>query len=128
MYTGREVAIFTDAHALYEPTFAILEDIRKRGINEIYSLGDNIGFGPNPKEVIDLFEEYNVTSIAGNSEYYSTLGIEPFASYFDNEKIENQLYTDEELGSARIERLKLYKPSIDIILNNKKNCTLSLCK
>lgn len=103
MYTGREVAIFTDAHALYEPTFAILEDIRKRGINEIYSLGDNIGFGPNPKEVIDLLDKYNVTSVAGNSEYYSTLGIEPFASYFDNEKIENQLYTDEELGSARIE-------------------------
>lgn len=124
MYTGREVAIFTDAHALYEPTFAILEDIRKRGINEIYSLGDNIGFGPNPKEVIDLLDKYNVTSIAGNSEYYSTLGIEPFASYFDNEKIENQLYTDEELGSARIERLKLYKPSIDIILNNKK---IALC-
>lgn len=124
VYTGREIAIFTDAHALYEPTFAILEDIRKRGINEIYSLGDNIGFGPNPKEVIDLLDEYNVISIAGNSEYYSTLGIEPFASYFDTEKTENQLYTDEELGSVRIERLKLYKPSINLILNNKK---IALC-
>ena len=124
LYTGREIAIFTDAHALYEPTFAILENIKERGINEIYSLGDNVGFGPNPKEVIDLLDEYNVTSIAGNSEYYSTLGIEPFASYFDNEKIENQIYTDEELGSTRIERLKLYKPSIDIILNNKK---IALC-
>lgn len=119
IYTGREIAIFTDAHALYEPTFAILEDIKKRDIDAIYSLGDNIGFGPSPKEVVDLLDEYNVISISGNSEYYSTLGIGPFLSYFDTEKQENQIYTDEELGSSRIERLRLYPASLDIVLGNK---------
>ena len=39
-YTGREIAIFTDAHGLLEPTQAALEDMTKRGITEIYSLGD----------------------------------------------------------------------------------------
>lgn len=38
LYTGREIAIFTDAHALLEPTKAALEDIDRRGIREIYSL------------------------------------------------------------------------------------------
>ena len=57
-YTGRKVAIFADAHSLLEPTYAVLEDMRKRGITEIYSLGDNIGFGPNPGEVMDVMDAY----------------------------------------------------------------------
>ena len=47
---ARKIAIFTDAHALLEPTEAALEDMQRRGITEIYSLGDNIGVGPNPSE------------------------------------------------------------------------------
>ena len=42
-YTGREVALITDCHSMYEPTLAALEDIRRHGIDEIYSLGDNVG-------------------------------------------------------------------------------------
>ncbi len=122
-YTGRQIAIITDAHAMYEPCVEVLEDIRKNKIDEIYSLGDNIGLGPNPKEVIDLQDEYGVKSVAGNSEYYSTLGIEPF-SYFDKEKTENQIWTLDKLGSSRIKRLKLYPSSIDIVVGNKK---VALC-
>ena len=83
-YTGREIALFTDSHGMYEPTLAILEDIKKRGIKEIYSLGDNVGLGPNPDLVHDLLQEYSVKSICGNSEYYNILGISPF-TYFNAE-------------------------------------------
>lgn len=89
----KKIAILTDAHGLYEPTKAALDDMKEKGITEIYSLGDNIGVGPNPGEVIDLLEEYNVTSVAGNSEEYVTLGIEPFASYFNTLKTQSQLWT-----------------------------------
>ena len=51
----KKIAIFTDAHALFEPTEAVLKDIKGKGITEIYSLGDNIGIGPNPRKVMDLF-------------------------------------------------------------------------
>ncbi len=123
-YTGREVAIITDCHSMYEPTLAVLEDIRRKDIKEIYSLGDNIGLGPNPCEVYDLLDEYNVLSIAGNSEYYNTLGIEPFSSYFDKEKKLNQEWTYEKLGSSRINGLKLYPACYDIKLGDKK---IALC-
>ena len=79
-YTGRKIGIFTDAHALVEPTVAALIDMKKNNIHEIYSLGDNVGVGPNPGEVIELLRNYSVISIAGNSEEYCTLGIEPFSS------------------------------------------------
>lgn len=60
-----KIAILTDAHGLFEPTLAILEDIRKKGITKIYSLGDNIGTGSNPSEV----DYYGVKSIKGNQNY-----------------------------------------------------------
>ena len=123
VYTGREIAIITDAHSLYEPTLAVLEEIRKRGITEIYSLGDNVGVGPNPHEVLGLLEDYNVKSIAGNSEYYNTLGIEPF-TYFDDAKRENQEWTYNKLSASDIKTLKLYKPSIDLSIGNQN---VALC-
>ncbi|MBE6151590.1 MAG: metallophosphoesterase [Firmicutes bacterium] len=123
IYTGREVAIFTDCHSMYEPTLAVLEDIRRNGIDEIYSLGDNVGLGPNPSEVFDLLEEYNVKSVAGNSEYYNTLGLAPFP-YFYKEKIEVQEWTERQLGPSRISKLKLFPASIDLFLGDQK---LALC-
>lgn len=122
-YTGREVALITDCHSMYEPTLAVLEDIRRHGIDEIYSLGDNVGVGPNPAEVFDLLEEYNVKSVAGNSEYYNTLGTEPFP-YFTEQKTASQKWTEEKLGKDRIKKLRLYPASIDLMMGNKK---IALC-
>ena len=65
----RKIAILTDPHGLLEPTITALEDIRKRGITEIYSLGDNIGTGSDPKSVINILEQYGVKSIKGNHIY-----------------------------------------------------------
>lgn len=120
----RKIAIFSDAHALLEPVKAALEDIKKRGITEIYSLGDNIGVGPNPGEVIDLLEEYNVKSISGNAEEYITIGIEPFESYFNELKTQSQLWTESKLNEHQKGIISLYPHSIELLLGNKK---LALC-
>lgn len=123
-YTNREIAIFTDAHALYEPTKAILEDIKRRGITEIYSLGDNIGLGPNPKEVMDLLKEYNVKSIAGNAEEYITLGSEPFLTYFSSLDEFNRIWTKNSLNKEQINEIALFPHSIELLVGGKK---LALC-
>ena len=123
-YTGREIAIFTDIHGLLYPTIAILNDIKKRGITEIYSLGDNIGVGPNPREVLDLLGEYNVNMINGNSEDYSALGIEPFSSYFSYDKMISQEWTLSQLTSEQIKNLKENKHSYDLIVGGMK---IGLC-
>ena len=123
VYTGREVGLFTDSHSMYEPTLAVLEDMRRHGISEIYSLGDNVGLGPNPSEVFDLMEEYGVVSVAGNSEYYNTLGTEPF-NYFYPEKTRSQEWTSNKLGKVRIKKMEVYPASIDLIVGGKK---LGLC-
>lgn len=122
-YTGREIGLFTDSHALFEPTSAVLEDMRKHGITEIYSLGDNVGSGPSPDEIIDMLDYYKVSSIMGNSEYYNTLGTGQF-TYLDDNRLRNQEWTKDKLGSKRIEKMRLWTPSIDLVVGGKK---IALC-
>jgi len=45
---GVKRALISDIHSNLEGLEAVLEDIDKQGISEIYCLGDIIGYGPNP--------------------------------------------------------------------------------
>ena len=46
-------ALISDIHSNVESLEAVLADIRAQGIAEIFCLGDLVGYGPNPREVID---------------------------------------------------------------------------
>lgn len=124
-YTGRQIAIFTDIHGLLEPTIAILNDIKRRGIFEIYSLGDNIGVGPNPSEVLNELGKYGVKIINGNSEEYSIIGIEPYPYFLDKPlKVKSQNWTYFKLTKEQIENLKHNKHSYDLLVGGMK---IGLC-
>jgi predicted phosphodiesterase len=47
-------AVISDIHSNLEAFEAVLADIASQGITEVYCLGDVIGYGPNPRECIDL--------------------------------------------------------------------------
>jgi predicted phosphodiesterase len=47
-------AIISDIHSNFEALQAALKDIEKHKVDEIYCLGDIVGYGPNPRECIDL--------------------------------------------------------------------------
>jgi len=47
-------ALISDIHSNLEGLKAVLQDIREQEVTEIYCLGDIIGYGPNPRECIDL--------------------------------------------------------------------------
>jgi diadenosine tetraphosphatase ApaH/serine/threonine PP2A family protein phosphatase len=47
-------AIISDIHSNLEALQAVLADIQKYDVTEIYCLGDIVGYGPNPRECIDL--------------------------------------------------------------------------
>jgi diadenosine tetraphosphatase ApaH/serine/threonine PP2A family protein phosphatase len=47
-------AVISDLHSNLEGLEAVLADIRQEGVEEIYCLGDIVGYGPNPAECIDL--------------------------------------------------------------------------
>ena len=47
-------AIISDIHSNLEALQAVLDDISKQNIKEVYCLGDVVGYGPNPRECVDL--------------------------------------------------------------------------
>lgn len=72
-------ALISDIHSNLEGLEAVLEDISKQGITEIYCLGDIIGYGPNPCECIDLVMKMNVC-ILGNHDQGALFDPEGFNS------------------------------------------------
>jgi len=116
----KKIALFTDCHGLLEPTEAILEDIRNRQNYRKRSLGDSIGLGPNPKEILSLFQEYQVQSLAGNYEEHINLGLEPFSSYLTNDRIENVLWTKSRLSKNEIEYIATLPHFKELTLGGQK--------
>ncbi len=63
------VAIVADIHGNYRALQAVLIDIESfSDVREIVSLGDNVGYGPEPEKVIAALRQYKVASVMGNHE------------------------------------------------------------
>ncbi len=62
-------AIISDIHSNLEALTTVLTDIEKRGIETIYCLGDVIGYGPNPRECLDLVIEKTKWCVLGNHDF-----------------------------------------------------------
>lgn len=122
IYTGRQIALFTDVHGMYEPLESIMDDIKRRGITEIYSLGDSIIDGPSPVEVLKLMQENNVSQVLGNSECYVMLGTKPF-NYISESRNELIYWTLSKI-SDYLDYLNNSKASIDLDIGEKK---VALC-
>ncbi len=58
-------AIISDIHSNLEALQAVLADIKQQGVETIYCLGDVVGYGPNPRECVDLIMNFPVV-ILGN--------------------------------------------------------------
>ena len=72
-----KIAIITDIHSNIFALEAVLKDIENKGIENMYCLGDLVGYGPFPNEVINLIKEKNIPTVQGN--YDQSVGEELFA-------------------------------------------------
>jgi diadenosine tetraphosphatase ApaH/serine/threonine PP2A family protein phosphatase len=87
-------AIISDIHSNLEALTAVLEDIDKKGIKEIYCLGDVVGYGANPKEVIGLAKNFDLT-LKGNHD----CAVETGSAYgFDYDAAESVEWTKKQLS------------------------------
>lgn len=61
-------ALISDIHSNTEALRAVLEDIQKVGVESIICLGDIIGYGPNPKECIDIAKDFRLCLLGNHEE------------------------------------------------------------
>jgi predicted phosphodiesterase len=62
-------AVISDVHANAEALKSVLRDIRNKRINDIFFLGDAVGYGPEPNESVGLLKSECNTIIAGNHDW-----------------------------------------------------------
>jgi predicted phosphodiesterase len=98
---GVKRAIISDIHSNLEGLEAVLADIQQQGVSEIYCLGDVIGYGPNPRECIDLVMKCNAC-ILGNHDQGALFDPEGFNSgaeraiFWTREQLETPVGTQED--------------------------------
>jgi predicted phosphodiesterase len=60
------IAVISDVHANLQALQAVLADIRARGCQRIWCLGDTVGYAANPAECVDLVFAHCEVVLAGN--------------------------------------------------------------
>jgi predicted phosphodiesterase len=71
------VAVFGDAHAHAEALDAVIAAADEHGAQELWSLGDMIGRGPDPEHVVARTRERCRVALMGNHDYAATGAAEP---------------------------------------------------
>jgi diadenosine tetraphosphatase ApaH/serine/threonine PP2A family protein phosphatase len=61
-------AIISDIHSNFEALQAVLKDIEQFDVEDIYCLGDVVGYGPNPRECVDLVMKCKVVLLGNHDQ------------------------------------------------------------
>lgn len=72
-------AILSDIHGNMEALNAVLADVESEGVEDIYCLGDVVGYGPNPREAVDRVMQFNAC-VLGNHDQGALFDPEGFSS------------------------------------------------
>lgn len=74
-------AVISDIHGNLAAFESVLADIQRRGIEEIYCLGDIIGYGPDPRACIDLARGFALNLLGNHEEavLFGAIGFNPKA-------------------------------------------------
>jgi predicted phosphodiesterase len=79
-------AVVSDVHANARALRAVLEDIKKRGICDIYFIGDAVGYGPDPNTAVELLGSECEIMLAGNHDWGAG-GLVSTESFNENARI-----------------------------------------
>jgi predicted phosphodiesterase len=71
------VAVFGDAHAHAEALDAVICAAERSGVQELWSLGDMIGRGPDPEHAVTRTRERCTVALVGNHDYGATGSVDP---------------------------------------------------
>lgn len=63
------IAVLSDIHGNLEALEAVSHDLEHRNIDKVICLGDNVGYGPDPEEVVQHIRRKGYDSILGNHEF-----------------------------------------------------------
>ena len=114
-----KVAVFSDIHGNYQALDAILNDVKKKSVDEIIFLGDSVSLGPSPYECIDRLMKKNITFINGNHELY-LLDKKYYDDDMSEQEIEHNLWVLKNLKDEHLKYISEQPLKYSLTINNKK--------
>jgi predicted phosphodiesterase len=110
-----KIALISDIHSNLEALLAVKQDIEKKNFDEVYCLGDIVGYGANPSECIEVVRGFCKSTIMGNHDHAS-IGLTSVEMFNPYAKLAVK-WTMEHLTDSNKEYLKSLKFTLNI--NNK---------
>ncbi|MCO5168546.1 MAG: metallophosphatase family protein [Planctomycetes bacterium] len=77
----RRYAIISDLHSNVEAVTAVLDDIRSQQVDDIICLGDIVGYGPEPRPVLEMTMKTVRVSLMGNHDEAVLKGAQNFNAW-----------------------------------------------
>ena len=97
-----KIGIFQDVHANLPAFRKAIEVFREHGCKQIYHVGDLIGIGPHPREVLEfVIDMPELVFIMGNHDHWYAFGLpQPLPAYMNEEEVAHHRWTHQQLGEA----------------------------
>ena len=64
-----KIAVLADIHGNFEALKAVSDDVVQFAVDRVVCLGDNVGYGPEPDEVVSFIRSKGYESVLGNHEF-----------------------------------------------------------
>lgn len=104
------LAVFSDTHANFDALEQVIKDIDRSAVDEVISLGDNIGYGPEPDRVIKKLKALNIPSVLGNHEL--AVKDEEYLYWFNPAARKSLIKTRKLLSKTSIRHISQFEPFI----------------
>lgn len=94
------IAVLADIHANLEAFLAVIDDLERARPDTVICLGDLIGYGPNPEEVVRLVQQKGYLTILGNHE--AALKDVKMRNWLNFQAKENSIQTEQLLSKESL--------------------------
>lgn len=118
-----KIAVVSDIHGNLSALNAVLQDIEKKNINNVFFLGDLVMNGPSPWEVFEVIDALSPEVwIKGNTDEWLERFTEDSEADDDRLKlmIERNQYAKKRLSTKQIEKLNKLQEQSVVVVNDKK--------
>jgi len=102
------IAVISDIHGNWHAFEAVLDDVKQEGVDEIWCLGDIVGYGPQPNRCVEVARERSAICLLGNHDL-AALG-EVDLSGFSPDAATSARWTIEELAPEARDYLATLEP------------------
>ena len=119
------IAVISDVHSNHHALQSVLSDIETQDVEKILCLGDLVGYGAFPNEVIQMLSERNIPTVLGNYDEAVGLDLDDCGCEYKDPELDrlgkiSLAWTQTRTSPAHKTHLRNLPPNIRLEVNGKR--------